>query len=106
MGTDPFLGPQGNVIVVQLFSHVRLSVTPWIVAHQAPLSMEFPRQEDWSGFLFPSPGDLPDPGIDLRLLHCRQILSLEGAMSSTCGRSFLAVAVGHDEEMGRGHRGQ
>ena len=33
------------------------------VAHQAPLSMEFPRQEYWSGLLFPSPGDLPDPGI-------------------------------------------
>ena len=37
--------------------------TPWTVAHQAPLSMGFPRQEYWSGFLFPSPGDLPDPGI-------------------------------------------
>ena len=33
------------------------------VAHQAPLSMEFPRQEYWSGLLFPSPADLPDPGI-------------------------------------------
>ena len=39
------------------------SVTPWTVAHQAPLSMGFPRQEHWSGFPFPSPGDLPDPGI-------------------------------------------
>ena len=82
------------------------SVVPWIVAHQAPLSMEFPRQEDWNGFLFPSSGDLPNPGIDPRLLHCRQILYLEGAMSSTCGQSFLAVAVGYDEETGRDHRGQ
>ena len=40
------------------------SVTPWTGAHQAPLSMEFPRQEDWSGLPFPSPGDLPDPGIE------------------------------------------
>ena len=40
------------------------SVTPWIVAHRAPLSMGFPRQEYWSGLLFPSPGDLPDPGIE------------------------------------------
>ena len=40
------------------------SVTPW-VAHQAPLPMEFSRQEYWSGFPFPSPGDLPDPGIEL-----------------------------------------
>ena len=36
---------------------------PWTVACQAPLSMEFPRQEYWSGLPFPSPGDLPNPGI-------------------------------------------
>ena len=41
----------------QLFS------TSWTVACQALLSMRFPRQEYWSGLLFPSPGDLPDPGI-------------------------------------------
>ena len=41
---------------------VLLVVTSWTVAHQAPLSMGFPRQEYWSGF--PSPGDLPDPGIE------------------------------------------
>ena len=35
--------------------------TPWIVAHQAPLSVGFPRQEYWSGLPFPSPGDLPNP---------------------------------------------
>ena len=39
-------------------------MTPWTVAHQAPLSMEFSRQENWSGLPFPSPGDLPDPGIE------------------------------------------
>ena len=39
--------------------------TPWTVAHHAPLSMGFPRQEYWSGLLFPSLGDLPDPGIEL-----------------------------------------
>ena len=37
--------------------------TPWTVAHQAPLSMEFCRQEYWGGLPFPSSGDLPDPGI-------------------------------------------
>ena len=37
--------------------------TPWTVACQAPLSIEFFRQEYWSGFPFPPPGDLPDPGI-------------------------------------------
>ena len=39
-------------------------MTPQTVAHQAPLSMGFTRQEDWSGLPFPSPGDLPDPGIE------------------------------------------
>ena len=37
--------------------------TPWTVAHQTPLSVEFSRQEDWSGLPFPAPGDLPEPGI-------------------------------------------
>ena len=41
------------------------------VALQAPLSMGFSRQEYWSGLLFPSPGDLPNPGIEPGLLHCR-----------------------------------
>ena len=41
-------------------------LTLWTVAHQAPLSMRFSRQEYWSGFLFLSPGDLPDPGIEPR----------------------------------------
>ena len=40
--------------------------TPWTTALQAPLSMEFPRQEYWSGLPFPSAGDLPDPGIKPR----------------------------------------
>ena len=39
-------------------------MTPWPVAHQAPLSMGFSRQEDWSGLPFPSPGDLPRPGTE------------------------------------------
>ena len=45
-------------------SHVRLFVTPRTVAYQAPPSMGFSRQEYWSGVPFPSPGDLPDPGIE------------------------------------------
>ena len=51
------------VVVVQSLSRVQLSATPWIVACQTPLSMDFPRQNYWSGLPFPSPGDLPDPGI-------------------------------------------
>ena len=49
---------------VKSLSCVRLFVTPWTVAHQAPPSMGFSRQEYWSGLPFPSPGDLPDPGIE------------------------------------------
>ena len=45
-------------------SRVRLCATPWTVACQAPLSIGFSREEYWSGLLFPSPGDLPDPGIE------------------------------------------
>ena len=45
-------------------SPVWLSATLWTIAHQAPLSMGFPRQEYWSGLPFPPPGDLPHPGIE------------------------------------------
>ena len=44
-------------------------MTPLTVALQAPLSMEFPRQEYWGGLLLPTPGDLPDPGIEPHLLY-------------------------------------
>ena len=53
-------------VPVKLLSHVRLFATPWTIAHQAPLSMGFSRQESWNGLPFPSPGDLPDPGIEPR----------------------------------------
>ena len=46
------------------FSCIQLFATPWTVACQSPLSMDFSRQEYWSGLLFPTPGDLPDPGIE------------------------------------------
>ena len=45
-------------------SRVQLFAAPWTIIHQAPLSMGFPRPEYWSGLPFPSPGDLPDPGIE------------------------------------------
>ena len=51
---------------VKSFSHVPLCATPWTVAHQAPPSMGFSRQEYWSGLPFLSPEDLTDPGIELR----------------------------------------
>ena len=63
---------QGHNPVFQLLVHgggcvlsrVRLFVIPWNVARQAPLSMEFSRQEHWIGLPFPLPGDLPNPGIE------------------------------------------
>ena len=48
------------------------SATPWTVACQAPLSMGFPRPEDWSGLPFPPPGTLPDPGIDQLFMSRRR----------------------------------
>ena len=50
--------------VLSHFSHVRLLATPWMAAHQAPLSIGFSRQEYRSGLPFPSPGNLPSPGIE------------------------------------------
>ena len=65
-----------SVCVCESLSHVWLFLTPWTIARQALLSMEFSRQEYWSGLPCPSPGDLPNlthgsiPGLP----HCRQIL--------------------------------
>ena len=53
-------------VKVKSLSHVQLFATLWTVACQAPLSMGFSRQEYWSGVPFPSPGDLPNPGIEPR----------------------------------------
>ena len=51
-------------VKVKSLSRVQLFVTTWTVAHQAPPSVGFSRQEYWSGLPFPSPGDLPNPGIE------------------------------------------
>ena len=55
-------------------------MTPWTISHQAPLSMEFSRQVYWSGLPFPTPGDLPNPGIELMSLVS---FALEGRFSTT-----------------------
>ena len=59
----PFLTPRDDGDVVQSLSRVQLFATPWTVARQVPLSMEFSRQEYWRGLPFPSAEDLPNPGI-------------------------------------------
>ena len=51
---------------MKLLNRVQLFATSWTVAYQAPQSMEFSRHEYWSGLPFPSPGDLPNPGIEPR----------------------------------------
>ena len=59
-------------------------VTPWTVVRQAPLSLGFPRQEYWSGLPLPSPGDLPDPGIEpgSPALEANALTSEQGSKSS------------------------
>ena len=63
-------------VCVKSLSHAQLFVTLWSVAHQAPLFMEFSRQEYWSELTFPFPGDLPNPGIKPRSPTLQTDLSL------------------------------
>ena len=49
---------------MHVVSHVLLRATPWTIDRQATLSIEFSRQEYWSGLPFSTPGDLPDPGVE------------------------------------------
>ena len=67
-----------------VISRVRLFSTPWTVAHQATLSMEFSRQEYWSGLPLPSPGDHPYPGIE----------SVSLASPALAGRFFITASPG------------
>ena len=66
--------------------------TPWTVAHQAPLCMEFPRQEYWSGLSFPSPEDLPNPGVELAS-HALQADSLPLSHQRSLRESYQGVFV-------------
>ena len=66
-------------------SCLRLFVTQWTVAHQAPLSIEFSRQGSWSGLPFPSPGDLPNSGIKPR----SPALQADSLPSEPPGKPFL-----------------
>ena len=62
-------------------------MTTWAVAHQAPLSVAFPRQEYWSGLPFPSPGDLPDPGIEPR----SPTLQVDSLLSEPPGKPNIKI---------------
>ena len=71
---------------VNSLNRVRSFVTPWTVTHQASPSMGFSRQEYWSRLPFPSPGDLPDPGIELRSLA----LQADALTSEPLGKPYWA----------------
>ena len=72
---------------VCMLSCVRLSVTWWTVVYQAPLFLGFSRQEYWSGLPSPSPGDLPDPGIEPRSLSSPPLAG--GFFTWEAGKAFL-----------------
>ena len=83
-------------VCVHALSCIQLFATPWTVDHQTPLSMEFSRQEYWSGLLFPTAGDLPDPGIEptpLTLAGRLLPLCYRGAPTYVCGASQVALVV-------------
>ena len=85
---------QKEKVKVKSLSLVWLFVTPWTVAHQAPPSMGFTRQEYWSGLPFPSPGDLPNPGIEPR----SPTLQADALTSEPPGKPSTQIAnVEHNE---------
>ena len=76
-----------------MLSHYRcvwLFAALWTIAHQAPLSMGLSRQEYWSGLPFPSPGDLPDPGIEPEFLTSAALAD----RSFTTSASWKALHIG------------
>ena len=76
--------------ILSHFSHLQLFVIPWTLAHHAPLSMEFSRQEYWSWLPCPPPGDHPDPGIDMY-----KAKSLEDPTLDLCGEVTLITESFH-----------
>ena len=86
--------------MLSCFSHVQLFVTLWTVTHQAPLSMEFSRQEYWSGLPCPPPADLPNSGIEPKSLT---FLALAGSFFTTIttwDAQYIPLLV-HNQDVGR-----
>ena len=77
---------QARILEVKSLSHVRLFVTPWMVACQVPLSMGFSRKEYGSGLPFPSPGDIPHPGMEPS-----SVLQAGSLLSELPGKPFSSV---------------
>ena len=76
------------------FSHVRLFVTPWTIACQAPLAMGFSRQEYWSGLPCPLPGDLPNPGIQPASLTSPALAGMFFTTTAAFGRPLFYILMG------------
>ena len=81
--------------VLSHFSHVRLFVTLWTIALQAPLSMGISKQEHWSGLPCPPPGDLPTQGLNLCLLHWQEssLPPPPPGKPSNCHRHILFIKL-------------
>ena len=82
-------------VCAQLLSHVQLFANPWTVDSQAPLSLEFSRQEYWNELPFPSPGDLPDPGITYVI--CLSIVDSQLLLSDTLYVEYIMRNAGLEE---------
>ena len=85
---------EGGIVYVLVLSCIQLFVTPWTVAHQAPPSMEFSRQEYWSGQPFPSPeGIFQIQGSNLGLPCCRHMLYRLGHQGNTYSLNFTDLVI-------------
>ena len=78
--------------MLSCFSRIQLCATLWTVAHQAPLSMGFSRQQYWSGLPCPPPGDLPDPGMELASIMS-SALAVGFFTTSTTGEALKGHTV-------------
>ena len=92
---------------VKLLSRVRLFAIPWTVTYQAPPSMEFSRQQCWSGLPFPSPRDLPDPGVE----PMSPALQADALLSELTGKALLItnleeIIESKYQELFNGERGK
>ena len=94
-----FLIMSTTVCYAQSLIHVRLFVTPWAVAHQAPLSIEFSRQEYWCGMPCLPPGDLPDPGVGLGS-PALQVDSLPGELPGKHNCTHVHILMASQEYTG------
>ena len=82
---------KGMLCMLSCFNQVQLFVTPWTIAHQALLSMEFSRQEYWSGLPCPPPGDLPDPGMEPKSLLSPALASVFFTTNATWEASLKRI---------------